>query len=332
MAKTWTADELLALARSYQPACVLAAAVDLEVFSVLASRPLTVEQIARRLAADVRGMTVLLDALVALHLLNKRWGRYSVPRNVALLLAGHGAKSVLAMLQHQANCLRRWAQLPEVVQTGRPAHRTPSIRGEEADAAAFIGAMHVINTATAGKVIRAIRPLRFRHLLDVGGASGTWTMAFLRKQAAARATLFDLPHVIPLARKRLRQEGFIRRVKLVAGDFMRDRLPAGADLTWVSAIVHQNSRQQNRQLFAKVWQALVAGGRIAIRDVLMNESRTAPASGALFAINMLVATEAGGTYTFGELREDLESVGFTEVRLIRRDVGMDSVMVAWKHS
>ena len=87
-------------------------------------------------------------------------------------------------------------------------------------------------------------------------------------------------------------------------------LPAGADLAWVSAIVHQNSRAQNRALFAKVFAALAPGGRIAIRDILMEEDRTRPVAGALFAVNMLVATEGGGTFTFAELREDLEAAGF----------------------
>jgi hypothetical protein len=102
------------------------------------------------------------------------------------------------------------------------------------------------------------------------------------------------------------------------------------DLAWVSAIVHQNSRAQNRALFAKVFRALVPGGRIAIRDVLMAASRTKPVAGALFAVNMLVATEGGGTFTFDELREDLKTVGFARPTVLRRDVAMNSIVVAQK--
>jgi hypothetical protein len=111
---------------------------------------------------------------------------------------------------------------------------------------------------------------------------------------------------------------------------MADALPPGADLAWVSAIVHQNSRAQNRDLFAKVLAALVPGGRIAIRDILMEADRTRPVAGALFAINMLVATEGGGTFTFDELREDLEAAGFAEVAVLRQDEAMDAVVVARK--
>jgi ubiquinone/menaquinone biosynthesis C-methylase UbiE len=205
-----------------------------------------------------------------------------------------------------------------------------SVRGEAGDEESFIGAMHNISAPNADHVIRAIRPLRFLHLLDLGGGSGTWTIAFLRACPSARATLFDLPSVIPLARRRLAAARLSGKVKLAAGDFMKDALPRGADLAWVSAIVHQNSRAQNRTLFSEVFRALVPGGRIAIRDILMEEDRTRPVAGALFAVNMLVATEGGGTFTFAELREDLEAAGFIQAAVLRADEAMNSIVVARK--
>jgi predicted O-methyltransferase YrrM len=190
--------------------------------------------------------------------------------------------------------------------------------------------MHNISAPNADEVIQAVQPLKFQHLLDIGGASGTWTIAFLRACPSAQATLFDLPHVIPMARRRLAAARLDQRVKLVVGDFATDALPPGADLAWVSAIVHQNSRAQNRALFTKVLAALAPGGRIAIRDILMEEDRTQPVAGALFAVNMLVATEGGSTFTFGELQEDLEAAGFAGVALARRDEAMNSLVVGKK--
>jgi len=328
--QTWTAEAVLALGRSYQGAAVLAAGAELDLFSMLTRAPLPAAEIARKLQCDLRGLTILLDALVALRLLGKSGGNYALPAGLSALLTPEGSQTVLAMVQHQANCLRRWAQLAQVVKTGRPSVRTPSVRGEAGDEASFIGAMHNISAPNADEVIRAVQPLEFRHLLDIGGASGTWTIAFLRACPSAQATLFDLPEVIPMARQRLAAAGLEGRVKLVAGDFMSDPLPPGSDLAWVSAIVHQNSRAQNRALFGKVFAALTPGGRIAIRDVVMEEDRTQPVAGALFAVNMLVATEGGGTFTFAELREDLETAGFTGVALGRADEAMNAIVVARK--
>jgi predicted O-methyltransferase YrrM len=330
MSKTWTREEILEMARSYQPACVLAAAADLDLFRALAEGPLTAGALADRLASDLRATTILLDALAALRLLDKRDGTYSLPPSAAEALGRSGPGSVLSMAQHQANCLRRWTQLAATVKSGRPCERTASLRGQAADQEAFILAMNDLASASAETVIRHIRPLEFRCLLDVGGASGTWTAAFLKACPPGRAILFDLPAVIPLARRRFDEAGLSGRITLVAGDYSSDPLPGGADLAWVSAIVHQNSRQENRDLFGKVAEALVEGGRIAIRDMLMEPSRTEPVAGALFAVNMLVGTGGGGTYTFEELREDLESAGFVEAVAAHREPSMSSILVARK--
>jgi SAM-dependent methyltransferase len=330
MARSWTADDVLAVARSFQPACVLTAAADLDVFTVLADGPRDARQVAQRVQGQVRGTTILLDALVALELLHKQGEQYALAPAVDDLLVEGRPGNVLPMLRHQGNCLRRWAQLARVVREGGPAKTEPSIRGAAEDTASFIGAMQNVSGPIADAVVRDLPPLDYRHLLDVGGASGTWTLAFLRANPGASATLFDLPAVIPMAQKRMEAEGLAARVRLVAGDFMRDPLPEGADLAWVSAIVHQNSREENRRLFASIARALPAGGQVLIRDIVMDDSHTAPASGALFAVNMLVATEGGGTFSVAELREDLEAAGFSEVEIIRRDEGMSSVVRARK--
>jgi len=319
--------DLLALARSYQGACVLAAAADLELFEAVGDDRPDAETVAGRIRGDLRGTAILLDALAALDLLEKRDGRYAVPSGLAPLLRP-GPGSVLAMVQHQANCLRRWSQLAATVRSGTPPERVPSVRGEEKDRAAFIEAMDVINRDAADALVRELMPIPFAHLLDVGGASGTWTRAWLEAKDDARATLFDLPPVLPQAEERLGAAGLLGRVTLVAGDFYADPLPDGADLAWVSAIVHQNSREQNRALFGKIAAALVPGGRILIRDIVMDESRTRPASGALFAVNMLSATAGGGTFTLSDLRADLESAGFRDVAQVRSDAWMHSVVSA----
>lgn len=328
----WTREDLLALGRSYQGAAVLAAAAELDLFDALQSASRMAVDLARSLRCNLRGLTVLLDALTSLGLLRKSGEMYSLSSGLAGFLTSDGKDSVLAMAQHQANCMRRWAELARVIRSGRPAKVHPSVRGRARDQQSFIAAMDNISAPNAAHVIRAVQPLEFAHLLDVGGASGTWTIAFLRACPSARATIFDLPPVIPMARRRLAAAGLTRRVKLVGGDFMRDVLPAGADLAWVSAIIHQNSRAQNRALFGKVFRALIPGGRIAIRDIVMEEGHTRPMPGALFAVNMLVATAGGGTFTLGELREDLKHSGFEDVTVSRRDEGMNSVVVARKPS
>lgn len=321
-------EQLLAMMRGFQVSCVLAAGADLDAFNLLSAAPRSAAETAGQLRCDLRAMTILLDALAGIGVLVKSGERYTVAPAVAPLVVDGPPPSVAAMLRHQANCLRRWARLPWAVQSGRPADAGSSVRGPEADQESFIGAMHDISNAVAEPLIREINPGGFHCVLDVGGGSGTWTLAWLQAEPAARAILFDLPAVIPLARERLTRCGVADRVELAAGDFYTDPLPRGADLVWLSAIIHQNSPDENRALYRRAAEALPPGGRLLIRDIVMEESRTAPLAGALFAVNMLVATPGGGTYTLAEIRSDLESAGFEDVQLIRRDEGMHAVVSA----
>jgi len=330
MTRKWTTEEVIAVMRGFQPACMLLTAADLNVFTILETKSMSAKAVADKLEADTRAITIFLDALAAMELLAKRNKEYSVSSEVAELLTEDGNKSILPAIRHQANCLRRWVQLPQVIKTGRPAERLLSMHSEAEDIAAFIGAMDNFSAPLAADVIRKLGTLNFCRLLDVGGASGSWTIEFLRAVPEAKATLFDLPEVIGLAKKRIAKAGLTEQVEFVEGDFYKDELPKGADFIWLSAIAHQNSRRQNQKLFAKLYSVLEKGGMLVLRDVVMDESRTNPEAGALFAINMLVATEGGGTYTFKEFRTDLLSSGFANVTLIRQDEFMNSLISATK--
>lgn len=329
--KKWTAEKVTAIGIASQPACVLMAGAELGVFDALADTALTAQALAKRLKSDARAMRMLADALASMGLLAARGGRYSLAAGVADALTETGRHRALAIVRHQANCLRSWTQLARIVKTGRLAKDQPSIRGVAADQAAFIEAMDNVSRSLAPQLIKRIGPPPFRRLLDIGGGPGTWTIAFLRAAPRARATLFDLPHTMPIARKHVAAAGLQGRVRLVAGDMASARpLPAGADLAWISAIVHMNSRAENRDLFRKARAALADGGRVLVRDIVMRESRIAPAAGAMFAINMLVNTLKGGTFTFRELSEDLLAAGFRRPSFLHRGEGMDSVIQALK--
>jgi predicted O-methyltransferase YrrM len=332
MSRFWTGDDVLDLARAFQDTCVLNAAAELDVFGAFGDGPLSAEALAERLGADLRATVIFADALAAIELLIKDGLTYHLAPGVADALTEDGADSVLAMVRLSGNCMRGWAQLGAITKSGAPPDPRPtSVRGAQADREDFIEAMNDISCRTADELVEAIGPPKFEHMLDLGCGPGTWTIAMLSAVPTARATLFDLPDAIPIATRHIAGSGMEDRVDFVAGNFETDEtLPAGADLAWVSAIVHQNSREQNRELFAKIHAALADGGLILIRDVVMDASHTLPPYGALFAVNMLVHTPAGGTFTFEELSEDLQSAGFTDTVLLNPDEQMNAVVQARK--
>lgn len=321
------ADAILKLARDYWECRVLLSAAELDVFGALESGPLEAEQVAERIGADRRGVAILLDALVGIGLLGKRDGRYRCDADVARLLCGSGPGSVLPMVLHGAYQWEKWSNLTGIVRGEIEPGRQPRTPGS---LRAFIEAMDVVSTPAAPVIARVVQPGAAKNMLDVGGGPGTYTAAFLHAAPQMRATLFDQPDVIEIARQRLAAAGLLERVTLVAGDFDEEELPGGHDLALVSAIIHQNSHAQNIDLYAKVLRALEPGGRIVVRDHIMEAERTRPRRGAVFAINMLVSTTGGNCYTFDEIRDGLTAAGFERVRLVQSDTQMDGVVEAFK--
>ncbi len=117
----------------------------------------------------------------------------------------------------------------------------------------------------------------------------------------------------------------ILKLYIKAGDVMI----SGHDLAFLSAVIHQNSHEQNVELYRKVYKSLGSGGRIVIRDYVMSSDGTEPASGALFAVNMLVNTHGGDSYTIDEIREGLMEAGFVRVKLLQ-EKEMSSLVEAFK--
>ncbi len=312
--------------RSFQTSRALLTAVELDVFTRLGREPMTAPGLAALLEADERGLTRLLDALVAGGALLKEAGRYRPAERTASLSADH-PQSVLPMAQHLVTLWDTWSDLTQTVRTGRNPEAERSNRTEKS-LAAFIGAMHVVGRELAEEVAAAYDASWATRLLDIGGGSGTYSLAFLRRNPRLRGVLFDQAGVVPLARQRLDQEGFLQRVELVASDFYRADLLPGCDLALLSGIIHQNSPAQNEALFGKVRQPLQPGGRLLIRDHVMDEDRSRPAAGAWFALNMLVNTPGGDCYTFAEIKAGLERAGFRDVAFLRRGERMDGLVEA----
>jgi SAM-dependent methyltransferase len=324
-----TEESINELARGFMASRILLSGAELDLFTLLAQEPLTAEDIAAKTKTGLRGIVILLDALSALGFLGKKDGRYQAVPSVASLLSATASDSILPMVLHMATVWQNWSQITDIVR----GKTTPGLKAKgalaEGNRKAFIGAMHVVASKAAPEVVAAINPGEARRLLDVGGGSGTYTLAMLSAKPEMRGTLFDLPPVIELARDRVQSADMLNRVELVAGDFYKDELPPGHDLALLSAIIHQSSYEQNEELYGKVYRALDAGGRIVIRDHVMSADRTQPLQGALFAVNMLAGTEGGRTYTFDEIKEGLTAVGFGRINLIQTK-GMFSLVEGFK--
>ena len=320
-------NDLLMTARGFMASRIILTASELKIFDKL---PATAGELAMENGWDAEAVTFLLNGLCAIEVLTKSKGKYKIADSLKDALSRDPEESILPMLEHFVLMWENWSELSRIVLEGRKDKKEIAPLADAGLLRSFIGAMHTIGRHTAKVLIKELKPYWATKILDVGGGSGTYTIAFLKEVRNLSATLFDLPGVIPMARERLSANGLIRRVSFVSGDFYQDPLPAGHDLVWLSAIIHQNGRSQNQKLFIKCYKALTIGGRLWIRDYIMDETRIKPPAGAIFAINMLVGTPAGSACTLDEVLEDLNAAGFTDAKMIRYGENMDCIVEAIK--
>jgi cyclopropane fatty-acyl-phospholipid synthase-like methyltransferase len=177
--------------------------------------------------------------------------------------------------------------------------------------------MHRNARARAPLVVKAVGTEGVTRMLDVGGGSGVYSIAFARAKENLQIDLLDLANVVPIAQGHIESAGLAGRIRTRPGDLRADKFGEGYDLVFVSAICHMLGPDENKDLLQRCYAALAHKGRVVIQDFILEPDKTAPKSAALFALNMLVGTQAGSTYTEAEYAMWLSEAGFQDVRHIR---------------
>ncbi len=307
-------------ASSFQKSRILLSGIELDVFSNIEESGSTNKQIANKLKLDVHACERLMNALVSLGFLKKQNQQFfNTPESFAFL--SRKSPDYLGGLMHSNHLWNTWSNLTKVVRTGVSAHPDEiNVRGDDW-LTAFITAMHDRAKKQAPEQLASIGLSGVKSILDIGGGSGAYSMEFVVRKPEIEATVFDLPNVVPITKTFLEKEGFAGKVKTYAGDYTRDELPNGFDMVFLSAIIHSNSLDVNRDLIKKCYGSLNKNGRIVIQDWIMNKDRTQPTSGAVFAINMLVGTEAGDCFTEPEVSEMMTAAGFRDISRTEFETG-----------
>ncbi len=321
-------NDIIMMARGFMASKIILSAAKLNIFDKL---PDNINNIAKTENWDIEALIILMDGLCAIDILEKSGEIYKIRKNFTQALSRDIDISILPVIEHMEFLWNNWSDLTKLIKSGRDKNSPITPLADPETIPPFIGAMHAIGKQMAKDLTDKLNPVWAKNLLDVGSASGTYTIAFLKKVKNLKATMFDLPDVINIAKKRIKKEGLCSRVNFTSGDFYTSDFPTGHDLVWASAIIHQNSRKQNIEFFKKCYNALLPEGKIWLRDHIMDQERTSPKAGAIFAINMLVTTPTGSTYTFDEVASDLISSGFKNPEMINYGENMDCIIQAEKH-
>jgi|SRR5579883_3041998 len=290
----------------------LAAALELHLFEHLAAAPATAAELAARAGVSERGAQALLDAFVALALVQVAEGRYRLGSGAAEVLTPRGAFYVGDEHGRLLRAALRWtSRLTETVRGGHP--------GVAIDDPALLEFWTLLTPMIAryGRPVAAaaIEKLGLRDgspsLLDVGGGMALYSLALLTANPRARATQADWPHINRQARAAVEQAGVADRFDTLDGDFRQIDFGEGRyDVTVASNIVHQESPDSNRSLFARLHRALKPGGRLLVSEFVVDDGRAGPPPSLLFNLNMLGMTEAGKSYERRELTALITAAGF----------------------
>jgi len=313
--KIATESELTDAVYGFRPSRIILSASQLGLFSLLGGKELETRKLAALAGVDARACERLLNALCALGLMKKTRGRFRNAKISRDCLV-EGGPRFMANLAHSASQWQSWSTLTDAVRRGTAVQVRPAARGDERRRRGFIAAMHARARLQAPRIVRLLDLSQVHRCLDIGAGSGAYAMALVRASDSLRATAFDLPGILHLTREYVRREGLRGRIDFLAGDFRRGGFGSGYDLVLLSAIVHMNDGEENRRLVARAAAALNRGGQLVVQDFIMSRDRTRPAAGALFALNMLVSTARGDSYTASEIGSWMRAAGLKRIRQI----------------
>jgi predicted O-methyltransferase YrrM len=292
--------------------CLLTA-LELDIFAAVGEGASAAE-VGKKIDASARGAGILLNALVALELLAKSGDEFRNTDETARFFAEGSKDNQRNALMHHVKLWHRWSTLTDAVRAGT---RVEIGRDQNPEwTTDFIAAMQNIAKDRAPVVVKALGTAGVRRILDLGGGSGVYSIAFAKASPDVKCEILDLAAVAPLAADYVSKAGAAAQVSIRSGDMLHGDLGSGYDIIMLNAICHMFSEEQNRDIFRRARKALAPNGRLVVQDFILNPDKTGPVLAALFSVNMLVGTEAGASYNEKEFTTWMKDAGFGEVRRI----------------
>jgi len=305
-------DRLDQMIRGYMPSRCLLTALELDIFTAVGDGANSA-QVGAKINANARATGMLLNALVALGLLSKSGDDYKNTHEAARFFVQGSKDNHRNGLLHTANIWHRWSTLTDAVRSGTCVQSEQEEKPEWKRN--FIAGMQRNAKDRAPLMVKALGASnsKVRRVLDLGGGSGAYSIAFAKASPEVRCEILDIPEVVPLTAEYVRQAGVSEQVTLRTGDMLKDDFGSGFDIVMLNAICHMFSEEQNRDIIRRAYRALAPNGRLVVQDFILNPDKTGPQQAALFSLNMLVNTDGGASYSEGEYTQWMKAAGFAEV-------------------
>lgn len=306
------------IAWGYGPPLILEAAIRHGVFDLLDKGPLTLREVAAKTGASERGLRAAMNALVGIGLLAKDAERYGLTPESSTFLVSTKPSFAGAILKHVSRQLMpKWLELTEIVRTGKPTREV----NQETEGAAFFAEfvedilpMSYPAAQALAKELKLSAATSPVGVLDIASGSGVWGIALAQASPKVTVTAVDWPGVLPTTRRVTEKHGVAQQFRYVEGDINTVNFGTGHQVATLGHILHSEGEARSRKLLKRVHEALTPGGTIAIAEFVPSDDRTGSPQALIFAVNMLVNTDEGDTFTFAEISRWLKEAGFVDVR------------------
>lgn len=331
-----TPEKIMHLGMAFWGSKTLLSAVELEVFTILATGPMDAEALRKRLDLHERSALDFFDALVALGMLDRHDGLYSNTPETNLYLDKAKPSYIGGFLEMANDRLYRfWGSLTEGLKTGLPQNEAKDgknifdiLYSDPAKLASFMRAMTGISMGTSKAIARKFPWQDYRTLIDIGSAQGGLIVEIGNAHPHLTGGGFDLPVTGPIFEEYVASFGLSDRFKFIPGDFFSDALPS-ADVLSMGHILHDWNLEQKKTLIQKAYDALPENGVLLVFEGIIDDERRQNAFGLLMSLTMLIETPGGFDYTGADCCGWMTEAGFRETR-VEHLAGPESMVVGTK--
>ncbi len=333
MGHTPSPESIMKLGMAFWGSKTLLSAVEIGIFTTLAKQPLDAETLRNRLNLHPRSARDFFDALVALGMLRRQNGLYSNTPDTEAFLDKNKPSYIGGFLEMaNARLYRFWGSLTEGLKTGLPQNETKeggnffeTLYANPAKLKEFLQSMTGLSMGASKAIANQFPWKQYQTYFDIGSAQGGLVIQVGLAHPHISGGGFDLPETGPIFEEYIQSFGLSDRLRFVPGNFFKDPLPE-ADVLSMGHILHDWNLEEKKQLIAKAYDALPAGGALIIFEALIDDERKDNAFGLLMSLNMLIELSGGFDYTGADCSAWLQEAGFRETR-VEHLAGPDSMVI-----
>lgn len=319
-------DPIFQLATGFMSAKYLFVASELGLFENFSDGPATLDELAERTGLPRRTTRIVADAMTALGLVERMGDHYQNAPLAATYLSRQPSVDLRPFLRFWNRIsYQRWTTLEDAVRHGKGVLGMLQFTPEEQKV--FSEGVEAFSAGSANALPNVYDFSQHHRVVDLGGGTGSFLKALLRKYPVLECTLFEIPAAAAVARQRLTGTPFAEKIHVEEGDFFSDPIPEGHDAFLMANIVHVLPAERNLELLHRIRQRALKGARLLIVDLWTNPAHTEPLFAAVMAGEFLIMTGEGDVYSVDEARSWFQQTGWRYVEH-RPVAGPASLVVA----